>query len=282
MDWYPLLHGRLARDIAADLHGIADRIRMNSAEIVLALITLFLGYVFYRATAAVFRRLLLRSRIQDAFARLLIDNVYKAVIFVLAVIIAAGQLGLNITAPLAGLGILGIALGFAAQDSLSNIIAGFLIFFDKPFRVRDYVTIGEKYGRVELITMRSTRIRTQDNKYVVIPNQKIINEILVDHSTNGDTRLVVPFQITYESSIEAAREAVLSELDTIAGILKKPAPDVVVDELADSGVQLLARFWVTNAADERKYHFIATESVKRCLDAAGISLAYPHVQVVSK
>jgi small conductance mechanosensitive channel len=269
-------------DIRHHLGIIKIHLVNHSSEIILAFTILVAGYIFYRATAALFRKLLLRSRIQDAFARLLIDNVYKIFITVLTVITAAGQLGINITAPLAGLGILGIAVGFAAQDSLANIIAGFLIFFDKPFRVRDYVTIGDNYGRVELITMRSTRIRTQDNKYVVIPNQKIINEILIDHSTNGDTRLIVPVSITYEASIEAAREAILVEFATIEGVLKKPAADVVVDKLADSGVILLARFWIANAADERKYHFLATEAVKHALDKSSIAIAYPHVQIISK
>lgn len=273
---------QLADGIWNKLTHTGARISNHSSDIVLAFATLIVGYVFYRATAAIFRRLLLRSRIQDAFARLLIDNVYKALVLVLTFIAAAGQLGINVTAPLAGLGIAGLAIGFAAQDSLANIIAGFLIFFDKPFRVRDYVTIGENYGRVELITMRSTRIRTQDNKYVVIPNQKIINEILIDHSTNGDTRLIIPVTITYEASVDAARTAILTELATIEGILTKPAADVVVDKLADSGVLLLARFWIANAADERRFHFIATEAVKRALDQAGVAIAYPHVQVVTK
>jgi small conductance mechanosensitive channel len=269
-------------DIRHHLGLIKGHLIAHSSEIVLALVVLVSGYIFYRATAALFRKLLLRSRIQDAFARLLIDNVYKIFITVLTVITAAGQLGINVTAPLAGLGILGIAVGFAAQDSLSNIIAGFLIFFDKPFRVRDYVTIGDNYGRVELITMRSTRIRTQDNKYVVIPNQKIINEILIDHSTNGDTRLVIPVSITYEASIEAAREAVLNEFAHVEGVLKKPSADVVVDKLAESGVNLLVRFWIANAADERKFHFMATELVKKALDEKGIAIAYPHLQIISK
>lgn len=252
----------------------------HGSDIVFALVVAFIGYLFYRATSALFRKILLRSRVQDAFAKLLIDNVYKGLIFVSVIILAAKQLGINLSTPLAGIGIIGLAAGFAAQDSLSNIIAGFLIFFDKPFRVRDYVTIGENYGRVELITMRSTRIRTQDNKYVVIPNQKIISDVLVDHSTNGDTRLLVPVSITYESSIEQAREAILAELATIEGILTKPAPDVVVDQLADSGVKLLARFWIADATHERKFHFQATEAVKRALDTARVAIAYPHLEIV--
>lgn len=271
----------LLADIGKQLVKLQHRISAHGADFVLALGILLLGYVFFKLTSAFFRKALLRSKIQDAFARLLIDNVYKTVVLIVTLIAAAGQMGVNIVAPLAGIGILGIAVGFAAQDSLSNIIAGFLIFFDKPFKVRDYVTLGEHYGRVELITMRSTRIRTQDNKYVVIPNQKIINEVLVDHSTNGDTRLVIPVTIEYEASIQKAREAILTEISKIEGILKKPEADVVVEELNESGVLLQVRFWIASAADERRYHFAAGEATKNALEAAGVHFAYPRLKMVN-
>lgn len=272
----------LLADIGKQLIKLQTRIVTHGADIVLAIVVLFLGYLFFKLTAAFFRKMLLRSKVQDAFARLLIDNVYKIIVLVVTLITAAGQLGINVVAPLAGLGILGLAVGFAAQDSLSNIIAGFLIFFDKPFKVRDYVTLGDHYGRVELITMRSTRIRTQDNKYVVIPNQKIINEVLVDHSTNGDTRLIIPVTIEYTASIQKAREAILTELYKIEGILKKPEADVVVESLEGSGVLLQVRFWIANAAEERKYHFAAGEAVKSALDSVKIEIAFPHIKVVKK
>lgn len=260
---------------------VSGKLTHHSSDILFALLIVLLGYLFYKATAALFRKILLRSRLHDAFANLLIDNVYKTIIAIAIFILAAKQLGINITAPLAGIGIIGLAVGFAAQDSLANIIAGFMIFFDKPFRVRDFITIGDNYGRVERITMRSTRIRTQDNKYVVIPNQKIINDVLIDHSTNGDTRLIVPVSITYEASIEAARAAILAEFATMEGVLKKPGPDVVVDKLADSSVNLLARFWIADAAHERKFHFLGTEAVKKALDAAHVDIAYPHLEVIT-
>lgn len=271
---------RLQRDVVEHLVTLQTRVSNSGADIVLAIGILFLGYIFFKLTAALFRKLLLRRHAPDAFSRLLIDNVYKAFVLVVTLIAAVGQLGINLTAPLAGLGILGLALGFAAQDSLANIVAGFLIFFDKPFQVHDHVTLGEHYGRVEQITMRSTRIRTPDNKYVVIPNQKIINEVLVDHSTNGDTRLVIPVTIIYGASIQQAREAILEEFSKIPGILKKPQADVVVETLAESGTHLFARFWIADAAHEQALHFAAGEAVKRALDNAGIAIAFPHIKVV--
>lgn len=101
---------------------------------------------------------------------------------------AASQLGVNIGAALAGLGVVGIAVGFAAQETIANMIAGFLIFWDRPFKVGDFITTEEKYGEVREITMRTTRIRTMENTYVVIPNKQIIGDTLVNRKrTTGST-----------------------------------------------------------------------------------------------
>ncbi|CAN5745660.1 mechanosensitive ion channel family protein [soil metagenome] len=265
------------------IHGVSEffRIRFvaHANGIAKASLILIVGIIGYYLTAALIRKILLKSRMQEAFARILVDNVYKTLIIVVTVIAAANQLGINITAPLAGLGIAGIAIGFAAQDSLSNIIASFLIFFDKPFHVGDHITLGEYYGRIERITMRSTRIRTQDNTYVVIPNQKIINEVLIDHTTNGDTRIVVPVSISYESSIDEAREAILAHVSLIEGVAQKPAADVVVSSLGDSGVNLLVRVWIKDASIERRTFYRTVETTKRALDAAGINIPYPHMHI---
>jgi|CXWL01.1.fsa_nt_gi small conductance mechanosensitive channel len=244
-----------------------------------AAVTVVLGYLFYKLTARLFRSILLRSHVDDAFSHLLVNNVYKTIVIVVTGVLVVGEFGVNIVAPLAGLGVLGLALGFAAKDSLSNIISGFLIFFDKPFRVGDYITIADQYGRVELITMRSTRIRTQDNTYVVIPNLQIINDVLVDHSSNGDTRIIVPVSISYSESIQHAREAILKEVSQIDGVLEDPSPDVVVDKLADSGINLQVRVWIRDASFERRIFFATTERTREALGAAGIEIPYPHVQL---
>ena len=267
---------------AEDLTFIKLKIIAVLPEAIEAVLILLTGYVIYKLTAVPLRKLLMRSQVEEWLARIIAHNLYKAFVLIIALVAALNQVGLHVGAALTGLGVLAVGLGLAAQDSLSNIVAGFLIFIDKPFRVGDYITIDKHYGRIELITMRSTRIRTQDNTYVVIPNQKIINDIVVDHSTNGDTRIIIPVSITYESSIEEARAAILKEVTAIEGVLLNPAPDVVVDQLADSGVNLLVRVWIPNAAKERQIYFKTTETVKRALDQAGIGIAYPHLQLVGK
>src|SRR4030095_15818274 len=92
-------------------------------------------------------------------------------------------------------GVVGLTIGFAARDSLSNVMAGVLILWDKPFHSGDWITLGSKYGKVEEITMRTTRLLTWSNTRVIIPNQNVINEVLVNHSSHGRIRIDVPVAV---------------------------------------------------------------------------------------
>ena len=243
-----------------------------------AIIILIFAYLLFKSASFSLRKILRKSKIEEALINIII-TILKIVFFVLTALMAVGQLGINVNAALAGIGVAGIAIGFASQDALSNIVAGFVIFFDKPFRVGDYVTYEKYYGRIEEITIRSTRIRTQDNTYIVIPNQKIINEVVIDHTTNGNTRVVISVDIAYKESIDQAREVLLKAVAQIEGVLVNPVPDVVVDELGDSGVKLFVRVWIADASIERRVYFETVETVKKTLDKAGIQIPFPHLQL---
>lgn len=234
--------------------------------------------VLYFIVSFLLKFILRKFRIEKALINI-IDAILRVLFLVLAIVVIAKQFGINVYSALAGVGVVGIAIGFAAQDALSNVIAGFLIFIDKPFRVGDYLTYQNEYGRIEEITIRSTRIRTQDNTYVVIPNQKIINDVLIDHTANGDTRVVIPVGIAYRESIDKAREVILKKVSMIDGVIERPAPDVVVDKLGDSSVKLLVRVWIRDSSLERRVYFATTEMTKKALDEAGIEIAFPQLQL---
>lgn len=244
-----------------------------------ALMVLAGFWVLLRVTRPTLRRLLRRAAFAEALVHLLVDNVYRFALWAVALIMALGQLGVNVAAALAGLGVAGLAVGFAAQDSLENTIAGFLIFWDKPFVVGDYITTQDRYGRVNNITMRTTRIRTPDNTYVVIPNAQIIEDVLVNHSQHGDTRVQVPVGIAYGADIREAREVLLEAARATEGVLEDPAPAVVVTELGDSSVNLSVRVWIERAADEQAILFQCLENCKIALDEAGIEIPFPHLQL---
>lgn len=240
---------------------------------------LLVFWVFYKVTARAFRALLSRSAMAPPLTNLLVNSIYRFVLMIFAVITAAGQLGINVGAALAGLGVAGIAVGFAAQDSLANTIAGFMIFWDKPFEVGDWITVAGKYGRVHDITLRTTRIRTPQNTYVVIPNKSIIDEVLVNHSKYGETRIDLSVSIAYKEDIAKARNTLLVAMQTLADVAEQPEPDVVVAKLNDSSVDLLVRVWVTDAKNEDPVKVAVLEASKNALDAAGIEIPFPHLQL---
>jgi small-conductance mechanosensitive channel len=192
---------------------------------------------------------------------------------------AADQLGVNVGAALAGLGVAGIAVGFAAQDSIANVISGIMIFWDKPFVVGDWITVEGEYGKVSDITLRTTRIRTPQNTWVVIPNKRIIDAVLDNHSKQGELRLDLAVGIAYKEHIPAARKVILEAVTGIETVLASPPPDVVVESLGNSSVNLLVRVWIENADDERRTQFAVIEASKLALDAAGIQIPYPHLQL---
>lgn len=220
-----------------------------------------------------------RAGLDETLIRLLVDNVYRTVMLAFGFVMAADQLGINVAAALAGIGVVGIALGFAAQDSVANMISGFLIFWDKPFRVGDWIELGDEYGRVQEITLRSTRIRTVQNNYVVVPNKKIIDDVLVNHSKNGESRIDVPVGIAYKEDIQQAREVILAAIEGMEGILEDPASVVVVEGLGDSSVNLSVRVWTDDVSREAGIYVAVVEAAKLALDAADIEIPFPHLQL---
>lgn len=265
--------------VNTDIESVVAKFYEVLPNIGAALTVLFGFWVLYIVTRGMLRRVLLRADFNQTLIRILVQNIYLGVLSVIAVIMALSQLGVNVIAATAGFGIAGIAVGFAAQDVLSNIIAGFMIFWDKPFRIGQWVTVAGQYGKVDDITLRTTRIKTRDNTFVVIPNQMVINEVLVNHSRKGMTRINAKVGIAYKESIDEARVVLLEEVSKCEQLLQDPTPAVIVESLGDSSVNLVVQVWVASAEDEKAALYDIIERCKKALDTAGIQIPYPHLQV---
>ncbi len=246
----------------------------------LAASLVFLAFVvLLRVLQPALRAILRRASFAPALIHLLVDGVVRGALIVLGLVMAASQLGINVAAALAGLGVLGIAVGFAAQETIANMIAGFLIFWDRPFKVGDWVTTQDRYGKVSDITLRTTRIRTLDNTFVVIPNKQLIGELLVNHSMYGEIRVNVSIGIAYKEQIAHAREVMLAAVAGVDGVMKAPAPSVIAEGLGSSSVDLVVRVWVDQAENEVPVKFRVVEACKVALDEAGIEIPFPHMQL---
>ncbi len=262
-----------------DIGTLINRAVAFIPDLVAAVIILALFWLTFRLTRGPLRTVLERAGLHKTVIRMVVDNIFRLALLVFGLVMAADQIGINVGAALAGIGVVGVAIGFAAQDSLANIIAGFLIFIDKPFQVGDWVTVADRYGEVRNITMRSTRIRTKRNTFIVIPNKTIIDTVLVNHSKDGVTRVDVPIGIAYKENIPLAREVILSAVGAIEGTASNPRPDVVVTEMGASSINMNVRVWIDEAAHEQPVYFRVMEASKLALDQAGIEIPYPHLQL---
>ncbi len=262
-----------------DIPGLVTRLVAFAPNIVVALLILLTFWVAYRLGRRPLSAAMRHSGMHQKLVELLVDNIFRYSMLAFGLVMALSQLGINVGAAVAGLGVVGIAVGLAAQDSLSNTIAGFTIFWDKPFVVGDWITVHGQYGMVQDITLRSTRIRTPRNSYVVIPNRRIIDEVLENDSKNGEVRIDVPIGIAYKEDIAQARQVLLAAAGGVPAIKPSPAADVVVENCGDSSVDLVVRVWVDEASSRQGVHFSLLESCKVALDEAGIQIPYPHLQV---
>lgn len=262
-----------------DLDAVLVRALGTLPQVLVAVAILAGFWVLYRVSRSPLSVVLEKAGIHTKVVALLVRSVYRWTLVSIAVVMAAGQIGINVGAAVAGLGVAGIAVGFAAQDTLANIIAGIVIFLDKPFVVGDWIRVEDRYGRVSDITLRSTRIRTPRNTYVVIPNKHIVDAVIDNHSKHGELRIDVPVGIAYKENIDAARQVILAAIRNLDDVLDSPPPDVVAAGLGASSQDLTIRVWIEHADVEQRTFFAVVETAKRALDDAGIQIPFPHLQL---
>ena len=244
-----------------------------------ALLTFLTLYVIYWAIDRTLHQVLDRSTRIEAGLQSLLQRSYRVVAYVFIGAIVLGQLGLNITALVAGLSIAGIAVGFAARDSLENFISGVTILVDEPFKVGDYIVVDGEYGQVHEITLRSTRIRTVRNEIMVLPNTQMITSRVVNHSKQNTLRIDIDFGIAYKEVPAEAREVLLPLVERDDRILPRPEPSVIVTQMADSSVNMKLRFYIRDASDELAVRWEYTEKVRETLREADIEIPFPHLQL---
>lgn len=208
------------------------------------------------------------------------DSFLKASLYILLVITIASGFGLDAASILALLGSAGVAIGLAIQGSLSNLIGGILILLLKPFKVGDYIKedANGNEGEVASIELFYTRLKTSDNKIIVLPNGTLANSSLTNVTACDERRLDLMVGISYEADIRQAKEQLQQVLEDETAVLKDKDYFVYVDSLADSAVMLGLRCWVPKDVYwQAKWRM--TENVKYALDAAGIGIPYPQMDV---
>lgn len=201
---------------------------------------------------------------------------------VVAVSVAATVAGFGVVlgafATLAGA--LSLAVGFAAQDLISNFVAGVFILHDEPFTLGDWIEWDDNTGIVREIQLRVTKVETFDNELLTVPNSHLANAAVTNPVANDRLRVTNDFGIGYGDDIKQAREAIVDEGMQIDGVLDDPAPSAPVKELGGSAVVLSGRVWIDpNESDYRPVRAQFVEAVKERFDAEGIDMPYATTEI---
>jgi small-conductance mechanosensitive channel len=196
------------------------------------------------------------------------------VILLLATFAALTQLGVKLTGLLTAAGIFTVAIGFAAQTSVSNVISGLFLLVDRPFSINDTVKIDTTIGSVLSIDLLSTKVRTFDNLVVRIPNETLLKSTITNYTLFEVRRIEIPVAVAYQTDLSAAQDVLQRVMRSNHAVLDEPAPAVLVDLLADSGINLLIRAWVIRG-DFITARSELTQAVKEALNEADIEIPFP-------
>jgi small-conductance mechanosensitive channel len=248
-------------------------------NIVLALIVFAIFFFFGRQVKRVVRRVT-RHHHQARNLGLVLGRLAQSAIVLVGLFIA---LSIVIPTLKAGdlvqlLGISGVAIGFAFRDILQNFLAGILILLTEPFRIDDQIVFKNFEGTVENIETRATTILTYDGRRIVIPNAELFTNSVTVNTAFDKRRTEYDFSIGYGDDIDGAKQLMLEALYSVNEVLKDPAPDVLVLELAESTVKIRVRWWISpprRIDDMRSRDKVISAIKKKLYVENGLDLPYP-------
>ncbi|REL36385.1 mechanosensitive ion channel family protein [Thalassotalea euphylliae] len=246
-------------------------------KLVVAIIILIVGKLVARLVSKGVSKILEHKSVDQAvisFVASLVYGVGIAIVFIIAI----SHLGFNTSSLVAIVGAAGLAVGLALQGSLSNFASGVLLISFRPFKAGDFVEVGGVAGIVEEILIFSTKLRTGDNKTVIIPNGAITSGTITNYSTKPTRRIDLVIGVSYDANLAEARQVMADVVAADERILKDPAVTIGVSELADSAVNIVVRPWV-KSADYWPTYFDLMENIKVALDKAEIEIPYPQVSL---
>lgn len=213
--------------------------------------------------------------------KVIIQKICKYFLFFLAVVIILSMFGIKLSAIWGAAGVAGVALGFAAQTSVSNLISGIFVITEGSLKIGDIIVVDNITGIIDSINLLCVRIHTFDNQMVRIPNSTIINENLVNNSYHAKRRLTIPVDISYNTDMTKALEIITKVPENCSLVLKDPVPNAWFEKFGESGITLVLAVWFNkdDLINVKNQVFIA---IKQSFDEAGIEIPYNKLDVYLK
>jgi len=240
---------------------------------------IFVMWIIFRLIAKAIRRV--PETKLPAQRTAVIIRFLKYIFYIIVVLYVLGLFGINLKAIWGAAGIAGVAIGFAAQTSVSNLISGLFVLTEGSIHVGDTIIVGDVTGIVDEVKLLSIRVHTFDNQMVRIPNSTIINSNLTNNSYHDKRRLTLNVGVDYSTDMKLALETLKKAPELCPTVLKDPAPAVWFDGFADSSINLVVAVWFKPA------DFLQTKNdlyiaIKKVLDEANISIPFNQLDVMIK
>ena len=253
-------------------------LNISLLNIIIAIVVIIVGYFVARFVSKYLARVMERANLSKILVEFT-SRVVRILLIIFVFAIAVGYLGVDVGAAVLSFSVVaGFILGFAFQETLGNLAAGFMIAITKPFKKNDFVEVAGNSGSINNVGASITTLTTVDNKRVIIPNSKIWGEPIINYTALSTRMIDMRVGISYSDDIGKAIQVALNVVKKHEKVLDSPEPYVGVAGLGDSSVDLLVRPWV-NTNDYWNTKWDLTKNIKESFDKEGISIPFPQSDV---
>ena len=258
-----------------------DKVVTEFPNVAIALIIFIVSLYVARLLSNVLKRVMTQRNI-DREVTLLLTQLTRWSIIVLGTITAL-QRFFDVSAFIAGLGILGFTVGFALQEIMQNFVAGIILLIQQPFEVEDVIETDQFIGTILAINIRTTEMKTLDGRIVIIPNAAILSNPITNYTRAEFRRVELAVGVSYDADPTEVRHSVTKAIQNVPGFVGEPAPTVVFHTFGGSSIDLSAYFWINMAqSNPLLAKDAAIELVKAALDKKGIEIPFPITTVFTQ
>lgn len=259
-------------------NAIVEAFVVGAPNLLVALAIFFLSLYLARVLSRILHRVLHQRKAPEGVTHLLQQLIYWAVIVMGT--IAALQRFVDVTAFLAGLGIIGFTVGFALQDVMKNFASGIILLLQQPFHVGETIGVKGFDGTVLSIDLRSTEMRAVDGRIIILPNAEILANPIINYSRAHRRRVDFSVNLPHGVEPQVVRQIIQDVVSSIPGFIRETDPVIVFDTLTDAALELNVNFWIdTKENDPAHAKHDALLKVKSAFSEHGIEIPHP-VQTV--
>jgi len=253
---------------------ILDTVIKSIPNLLTALVIFLLSLYLARLTGNLLKKALIKRNTSLSVTHLL-SQTLRWTVTIFGIIFAL-QRFYDVTAFLAGFGIIGFTVGFALQDVMKNFAAGIILLIQKPFREGDTITVTDYDGTVLAIDLRTTEIKTSDGRIVILPNADVLSHAIINYTRADRRRVELPIGVAYNSNPEQVRGIILDLIQSVPGFVSEPAPQVAFHTFNDLSIGLTVYFWIdTKLTNPLVAKDVAITKIKEAFEKQNVKIPYP-------